>query len=95
MHANEPLVLYELPIVGLNLVLLGNQIVDVTATLTSGRSNYGVFEWLVRQLTGFKQGKKHDAIDDQNRRYEIKAFTDPSVDANAGWFNTAPSCTWV
>jgi hypothetical protein len=72
----EPYSLYEVQIESLVLTLKNGSKYEFPDTLANGRSNYILFEELVRALTGLTKtaGSDHTALD--GTKYEQKAFKD-------------------
>jgi hypothetical protein len=93
----EPFVLYEGPIDGLRLDAFGTTI-DVTHTLSNGRSSYVLFQFLVAfclGLDGNSEGGDSDLCSGDTK-IEVKAYADPTLrpSANLDWFHTAASSTF-
>ncbi len=90
----EPYVLYELGVASLTLNLAGGGSIDMTGTLANGRSNYLLFEQLVRDLIGLERTAGSDHVAADGCRYEQKAYTDPQIDPAADLFQTSASSTF-
>lgn len=72
-------VLYEVGIDKLVLVLADGTEKNYPEALANGRSNYILFEWLVRDFAGLKKTTGSDSKDSQGRTYEQKAYKDPEL----------------
>lgn len=95
--ALEPFVLFEGPIDGLRVDAFGTSI-DVTHTLSNGRSSYVLFQFLVAfclGLDGNSEGGDSD-LSSGDTKIEVKAYADPALrpSANLDWFHTAASSTF-
>ena len=76
---NKPYVLYEINIKSLSLILGDGSSREQTKALASGRSNYIIFEELVREFADLYPTSGSDHKDSANRTYEQKAFEDESL----------------
>lgn len=90
----EPYVLYELGISALTLNLSNGGSIDMSSTLSNGRSNYILFEQLVRNIIGLERTAGSDHVAADGSRYEQKAYTDPEIDLNDDLFQTSASSTF-
>ena len=66
----------------------------MTNTLGNGRSNYLLFEHLVRSIVGLESTTGSDHVASDGNRYEQKAFTDVAIDPAADLFQTSASSTF-
>ena len=72
----EPYSLYEVGIKSLILTLKNGSQYEFPDTLANGRSNYILFEELIRKLTGLKKTSGSDHTASDGTKYEQKAFND-------------------
>lgn len=91
----ETQVLYEVGIEKQVLVLRDGSEKNYPETLSNGRANYIVFEWLVRDLAGLTKTTGSDSKDSMGRTYEQKAYKDPEIHPNDGdLFRVSSSSTF-
>lgn len=95
MSNRETFVLYTLRLDSLCLKRSDGVELDFTDTLKNGRFNYGIFEDLVRRLTGFTKTTGSDHKDEFGNRYEQKAFADlDQYPTEPDTFQTSASSTF-
>lgn len=88
--------LYEIPIKSLDLIYGGRRKIELLSTLRNGRGSYLIFEALIRDLTGLKQGKKADHVDRRGNLYEQKSFVDlQNKPKNQGRIHTGASALFA
>ena len=75
-------VLYEVGIEKQVLILRDGSERNYPETLSNGRANYIVFEWLIRDLAGLTKTTGSDSKDSMGRTYEQKAYKDPELHPN-------------
>jgi hypothetical protein len=89
-----PGVLYSIKLDGLYLRAPNGSEFNAASTLASGRTNYLLFEDLVRDLTGLVKTIHSDHRDSLGCPHEQKAYEDPELyPRSRDWFETGASCT--
>ena len=92
----EPYTLYEITISSLTLTLKDGKQYEFPETLANGRSNYILFEELIRAVTGLKKTSGSDHVGPGGHTYEQKAFKDAELFPGSGddLFQTSASSTF-
>lgn len=98
MTNKTPLVIYEGRIDALKLEAFGIEL-DVSDILSSGRSNYILFQKLVARCANLQpnsEGGKSDLVSPTDQTFEVKAFKDVDLhpSASCDLFHTAASSTF-
>lgn len=71
--------LYELEIKRLSLITISGKQFSFPEALKNGRSNYVIFENLIRELTNLHKVPNFDHGDDRGKVYEQKSYRDPQL----------------
>ncbi len=89
-------VLYEIKVKTLDLSFGSNKKLNVLSTLSNGRGSYLIFESLIRNITGLKQGKKADHVNGKGELFEQKSFVDlENKPRNQGKIHTGASALFA
>lgn len=97
----DPLVLYEVPLGALTITVGDGFSIDVSDTLSNGRSNYVLVQRLAALFAGLSansEGGAADLVADDGSTFEVKAYCDhelhPGVSRSVRDIHTAASSTF-
>lgn len=85
-------VLYTYKISDLTVRLESGKQINVTDSLKSGRTNYGIFQMMLEHYLPLTATSKVDLEDEAGNKYEVKSFHDDVIHPKQEWFHTAASC---